>query len=287
MTGSNERLMMSNTEHKSSMAKPAAPPIDDFIVQSLEARYSRLTSVLRLYDDIPPPNGAEESLPPVDVKKRYRLAVTDLFVETALDLLQKKADIYQARGYWAYALGVLVIFAGISVASIQMFNFRPLLPTQAFQHSVAAVLPAIAPSSASAPSGTASKAIVQSPQYPAEPSPWIDLLSRFIRAFTFYGLIVLAAVKIWQFGKAMLDQSERLFERRHALRQGRLFAHLNDGKISIEQLERAFAWNLDQPNAFANIVTDAKAPWGAASAEFTKILPELLKIGADSARRNN
>lgn len=108
---------------------------------------------------------------------------------------------------------------------------------------------------------------------------WLALLTTFTRAFTAYGMIVLAAVGLWRYGKAMLDQSERLYERRHALRQGRLFVHLNDGKLDIEELERAFKWNESQENAFANIHTEASAPWGAVMKELAKSFPEVVKAG--------
>jgi hypothetical protein len=108
---------------------------------------------------------------------------------------------------------------------------------------------------------------------------WLELTSVFTRAFTTYGMIVLAAVGFWRYSKAMLDQAERLFERRHALRQGRLFVHLNDGKLDIEELERAFKWNESQENAFANIHTEASAPWGGVLKEFAKSFPEIVKAG--------
>lgn len=111
---------------------------------------------------------------------------------------------------------------------------------------------------------------------------WLALTTMFTRAFTAYGMVVLAAVGLWRYGKAMLDQAERLYERRHALRQGRLFVHLNDGKLSIDEMEKAFKWNESQENAFANIHTEASAPWGAFAKEFLKNLPEIYKAGVQS-----
>lgn len=75
----------------------------------------------------------------------------------------------------------------------------------------------------------------------------------------------------------MLDQSERLFEKRHALRQGRLYVHLNDGQLSIDELEKAFNWNQSQQNAFGEIPTDASAPWGSVMTEIAKTIPEIMK----------
>lgn len=105
---------------------------------------------------------------------------------------------------------------------------------------------------------------------------WMNLAASFARAFTAYGMIVLTAVFLTRFARALLDQAERLLERRHALRQGRLFVHLNDGRLTVEQMDKAFNWNVSQSNAFGNMPTDASAPWGAVLKEFAQNLPDLL-----------
>ncbi len=91
---------------------------------------------------------------------------------------------------------------------------------------------------------------------------WRTFLVYFAKGFTFFGLLVLLAVRSWHYGKAMMDQAERLRERRHALRQGRLFVHLKDGELTIDELKKVFTWNVSNGNAFANIPTEASAPWG-------------------------
>ena len=100
----------------------------------------------------------------------------------------------------------------------------------------------------------------------------------FVKSFTFYGLLVLSAVFLKRYGKAVLDQAERIHDRRHALRQGRLYIHLRDGSIkSVEELERAFNWNSSQNNAFADINTEAQAPWGNALKEIVNIIPKVVE----------
>jgi hypothetical protein len=111
----------------------------------------------------------------------------------------------------------------------------------------------------------------------------LALAANFSRSFTAYGMIVLTAVGLWRYGKAALDQAERLLERRHALRQGRLFVHLNEGKLSIEEMEKAFNWNVSQSNAFGNISTDMQAPWGSMAKEVVKAMPDLIKAGLQAA----
>jgi hypothetical protein len=115
---------------------------------------------------------------------------------------------------------------------------------------------------------------------------WLEFTIIFARAFTAYGMIVLAAVGFWKYSKAMLDQAERLYERRHSLRQGRLFVHLNDGKLNVEEMEKAFRWHESQENAFSNLNTDASAPWGALAKDLVKTFPELYKTTLQSTGRS-
>jgi hypothetical protein len=114
---------------------------------------------------------------------------------------------------------------------------------------------------------------------------WKSLISSFVRGFTFYGLLVLLAIFCYRMARALFDQAERLKDRRHAMRQGRLFVHLNGGKMSIDEMEKAFNWNMSSDNAFANINTDAQAPWGLVVKDMLKTLRETAKAGIKAAER--
>ena len=87
--------------------------------------------------------------------------------------------------------------------------------------------------------------------------------------------------------RACLDQRERLLTKRHSLRQGRLYLHLTGGRVTVEDMARAFNWNHEQPNAFTDMPTDTKAPWGNVVEEIIKIVPELVKTGVDAAEKKN
>lgn len=102
-------------------------------------------------------------------------------------------------------------------------------------------------------------------------------LSHFVASFTFYGFLVLFSVTQWRYGRALMDQAERLRQKRHALRQGRLFVHLRDGELTIDELEKAFSWNLSTGNAFGNIPTEASAPWGGVFKDAVKMLSDRFK----------
>ena len=172
------------------------------------------------------------------------IAVTDLFVEKALAYLEDAADKYQKKGYKIYTISFWVVGIG-SIIAIGAMIYRLILVDKSLT--------------------------------------WLDLLSSFIRTFTAYGMIVLLAVGLWRYASAMLDQAERLFERRHALRQGRLFVHLNDGKLTIDEMEKAFNWNVSQTNAFGRIPTDAQAPLGAISKTFTEEMGKIISTAVQAA----
>jgi len=105
---------------------------------------------------------------------------------------------------------------------------------------------------------------------------WRESLMSFLRAFTFYGLLVLIAVILKRFGKAHIDQSERLHSRRHALREGRLYLHLRKGEIeSVEEFDKVFNWNATQENAFTDINTEAQSPWGNFSTNAMKTFSDV------------
>lgn len=180
--------------------------------------------------------------------RAYHLAVTDLFVEKALAYLEDQARDYKKWGYIANIFAIFIILIGAGIALYHLDFIQFIGKKQAYISSI------------------------QQRYY-----SWQYIILNFTKSFTAYGMLVLIAVGLWRFGKAMLDQSERLMERRHALRQGRLFVHLSDGKLSIEALEKAFNWNMSQNNAFADIKTDVQAPWGAILKELAQATPKIIE----------
>ena len=172
--------------------------------------------------------------------------MTDLFVEKAISFLEKDSRKYRVIGLLTYVLAFAVVAIGTYIATSTMLN-----------------------------------AFISREPPNLGPNPWPVVITNFTRAFTAYGMMVLTAVGLWRFGKALLDQSERLSERRHALRQGRLFVHLNDGRLSLQEMEKAFSWNMSQANAFGNLRTEAQAPWGLVLKELARTSPEIAKAMAE------
>lgn len=196
----------------------------------------------------------------------YKLATTDLFVEKAIAYLEVEYDKYFRIGKRFVYFGNFFIFVGMVISGYiflvphinMMFSPQP----QPDKYSTL-------------------KFIMQHLFTHAE---WLELVRIFISGFTFYGFIVLFSVGCWRVGRAMLDQAERLKEKRHSLRQGRLFIHLNNGIVTVEQLEKAFDWNVSKNNAFGNIQTEASAPWGGVLKEALKAIPEIFRRTKDTGK---
>ena len=240
----------------------------------------------------------------------YRLAITDLFVEKAQYHLEDRAGRYKKLGYLLYSLAILMFASGAAIACYRMFHpeNKPIIETR--QQSVlpkilatTSVLPVVlVPNQPPAAGQWVASQVPITASVPAtvgdNPQPatailahapvqrtWIDLLYNFIANFTAYGFIVLTAVVLTRGARACLDQRERLLAKRHSLRQGRLYLHLSGGRVTINDMEHAFNWNHEQQNAFTNMSTDAKAPWGNVIEEIIRIVPELVKTGVVAAEK--
>jgi hypothetical protein len=192
--------------------------------------------------------------------RAYRHAITDLFVEKAITYLEMQAGGYRKNGNRAYFFGFMAIIISVVVACLQYLEHTTKLLTYFFIKE-----------------NWIKDSILEASNKTKDSLP--DIISTFIVSFTIYGFLVLLAVGCWRYGRAMLDQAERLLEKRHALRQGRLFVHLQDGNMTIEDMEKAFNWNLSNINAFTHMSTDAKAPWGV-------VVSEAIKAGADIVKNS-
>ena len=192
----------------------------------------------------------------------YRLAATDLFVEKAISYLEKDAAGYIIKGTALFVFALVVLVSGVVFSAIFMFN-------EAHKSKFDSVY---------------SATLVGYEILSLKSESWIAFAGTFTKSFTFYGFVVLLAVVCLRVGKALLDQAERLRERRHSLRQGRLYIHLSNGEVTIEELEKAFDWNVSKGNAFGNIPTEASAPWGSVIKEALKAIPEAFKKARGSMK---
>ena len=237
---------------------------------------------------------------PVSADRIYKLSVTDLFVEKAIELLNEEARKHEKNGNDSFKWTSYLIFFGAVVAFFQMIGaveycqkkifyypdvnqtreiqlliqqstqsditFKQVNKTVKEKHNISKI----------------NESIVETLVDAKVSMAWKDALMTFTKSFTFYGLLVLAAVFLKRQGKASLDQAERIKDKRHALREGRLYIHLKNGQIqTIAELEQAFNWNSSQQNAFSEINTEAQAPWGTVfkgiTETFTKTVESIMK----------
>ncbi len=236
---------------------------------------------------------------PANADRVYKLSVTDMFVEKAIYLLNDEAKKHEDNGNKSFNRTHNIIIIGALVAFIQMFGGMEYLQKRIFDKSdtnqtaeIQLLIQkttqcdiTIKKTNKSIEEHNISKInenIVRTVVEAQVGLAWKDALMTFTKSFTFYGLLVLAAVFLKRQGKASLDQAERIKDKRHALREGRLYIHLKNGQIrTVKELEEAFNWNSSQQNAFSEINTEAQAPWGRVfkgiSDTFAKTVEFIMK----------
>lgn len=238
---------------------------------------------------------------PISADRIYKLSATDLFVEKAINLLNDEADKHEKSGKRSFKVTISIIVIGALIALSQMLGITEyyqkqfikkedtinpskeiqLLLKEATQnnnHLIKKASKITEEHNISQINENVVKAVIDMQISIA----WKDALMTFTKSFTFYGLLVLSAVFLKRQGKASLDQAERIKDKRHALREDRLYIHLKNGQIeTIKELEEAFNWNSSQQNAFSEINTEAQAPWGTVfrgiTETFTKTIESLMK----------
>ncbi|MDD2830310.1 MAG: hypothetical protein PHW18_12115 [Sulfuricurvum sp.] len=217
-----------------------------------------------------------------EMENIYRLSAIDLFVEKAIVILENEANSYQLWGKLAILFGLIPIVFGIWIAGSSQFSLSLSgIEPKYIEHNNTAMFETytkIAPNMLLDNNHSANQVFVLSVMDKEIENSWREELVAFVKSFTFYGLLVLMSVLLMRFGKSLIDQAERLFNRRHALREGRLYLHLKNGYVqTVEEFDQVFNWNTSQDNAFATIPTDAQAPWGTALKEALNIIPKTVE----------
>jgi len=224
----------------------------------------------------------------------YKLSVTDLFVEKAIQILNDEATKHERNGKTAFYVALLTILIGVIISFIQVFDLHQPNNKVVQQNTnirnqcdSAYIRQAITYDNIVKTTDNIKEEhniskindnVVKNLIDKEVSLAWKDALVSFMKSFTFYGLLVLLAVFLKRQGKASLDQAERIKDKKHALREGRLYIHLKDGQIkTVEELEQAFNWNDAQHNAFAEVNTEAQAPWGTVFKEFANMFPKAIE----------
>ncbi len=111
-----------------------------------------------------------------------------------------------------------------------------------------------------------------------------------VKATSAGGLVVGAALFSMHICRAMLHEATIIFNRRHALRFGRLFLYLHDGPIKLDDLETAFKWTDEFSTAFRDIRPESIAPKSltqAATEVAGKTIDGMAKVARPAARKKS
>jgi len=158
-------------------------------------------------------------------KNCHLLAVTDVFVEKAQNLLT-------SRGRYLYALGFLSVLIGVIILISYSIFIVNMDSSKEIDHLI--------------------KAKNYEYQY---------LTIYLMKATTVTAIVVGVSVYLFNLSKSFLHEGTLLFHRRHSLRFGRLFVYLAEAEdISLNELERAFRWNEEYSTAFKEIKTEIRTP---------------------------
>lgn len=284
--------------HRYALLKELEIHAQGFLVQTeIEKNHNKESSISEKICELltcKSKNDNDEKKKHIPAKRAYNLAVTDLFVEKAIIHLEIRATGYHKKGRRLMSISNAIIFFGTFFAILQIYihipritlgdnNPIPKPPVTSSStpsvHNQKEYLKISKENAFTVDISTETSPAQQESTNSTEPA-WLG----FTRSFSALGMIVILAVRMSRYGKALLDQGERLLERRHALRQGRLFVHLNDGKLNIDQLDEAFNWNVSGVNAFGNIPTESQAPWGTVLKDVLHRAPELVKTGFEAIK---
>jgi hypothetical protein len=117
-------------------------------------------------------------------------------------------------------------------------------------------------------------------------STGVELTAVLVRSISAGGFFAAATYILLSFARAHFDEALTLYNRRHALRCGRLYIYLKRGIIKdVDEFEKAFCWNDAFTSAFGNIEPNnipktLPTETLKAAVELTKTAAERLKAAA-------
>lgn len=175
--------------------------------------------------------------------KSFELSATDVFVEKAQYVLSARANLY-----FGIACGItLITLLGLIYFTIHLFRF------DLFQIDINDNL-----------------YLAIKDNYTVSQLILILFIKLSIGTIVVIGAFVLISI-----AKALFHESILLYNKRHALRFGRLYIYLKRGNVNFKELEDAFKWNSEFTSAFKDMKTEI-----ITSNLYTKIIeiiPELVK----------
>ncbi len=183
----------------------------------------------------------------LEMDQLFALAATDVFVEKAQRVLTRRAIALYVSGGIAIFVTVVILIAATLFIAHQLN--QPV-----------------------------DEKIIQSTR---------ALILRLFQA-TALSAFVLAAVKLLvSLTRSFFHEALSLFERRHALRFGRLYVYLKKGAITDKRLEEAFQWNKESRTSFLDLKPEvvAETILHKAFETVSKLPPETIKAAFSATSR--
>jgi hypothetical protein len=196
---------------------------------------------------------------------KHEIAAVDIFVEKAQRFLELKS-----RQWVALAGVAALLLAGVIAADFYWLTHRATIP-QFFQDTMGK---------------------------PGVPGEFGGLLFTMwvLRGAALSALSGAAIYFLASLVRAFLHEATVFWNRRHSVRLGRLFIYLKfagidkeglpkmRGDLKIEDIERAFGWNLETSTAFRDIKPELMTK--GSLGDVAKILDAASKMAAESAKRS-
>jgi hypothetical protein len=194
-------------------------------------------------------NNLKKVNPDLNTEQLFRLASTDLFVEKAQLVLTRRAKALYICGIFTIVFTVVILGIGILMVRHGLLN-------------------------------------------PVDPELENSLKVLILRVFqtTALSAFLLVGVKLLiSLSRSFFHEALSLFERRHALRFGRLFIYLKKGELDYQQFHESFQWNKETRTSFLDMRSEiiAETLLHKAIDGFTKLPPETLRLFLDAKSNIN
>jgi len=106
------------------------------------------------------------------------------------------------------------------------------------------------------------------------PDEWPQAILVLFHSISISAVALIGAYFLASIARACLHEGIALFQRRHALRFGRLYVYLKKGEIDFKELDAAFQWHEGVDTAFRDIKLDAFTR--TLLHKFLETMPELV-----------
>lgn len=165
------------------------------------------------------------------------LAATDVFVEKAQSVLSRRARDLVGWGKLCAILAALVMVVGIGYLVAIELGYLGKCPSDGYDS--------------------------------------FTFTLKLVRMTTLSGFILGLVFFLMWLAKSLLHEGMVLYNRRHAMRFGRLFVYTKHGRVTLPELVEAFQWNTDYGSAFRDMKPESF---------FRTILHKVVEMPPDALR---